>query len=672
MAEHCTAKSKNPVLRSKNPVLKSNNPVFMKKLLLLLLLPAVCFGQGDQTIINVPLDASGTTEKAILHLPNDYSSTSTMYPVMVFLHGIGEGGTNPATLYGSSNAGGPAYFIAQGKFPSSFVNPADGKSYKYIVVSPQCSTGWSTTAYQLDYVLTYLLGHYRIDASRIYLTGLSAGGQGVTEYVGKKSGYGAVPTTHKIAAFVPMSVAEDGTLISPLTSAIASYKVPTWGFGSPTDVYGQYTLNIVSGMNAITSGLGISTSYSGGHCCWNQFYNPTYRMNGKSIYEWALQYTSGASAPASSQSAVSPVSLPGTVQAEAYSGMSGVGTQTTTDAGGGNNVGWIDNGDYMDYSVNVATAGQYTVNFRIATPNTGASLQLFSGSTALTTVSLPNTGGFQSWKTVSAVVNLVAGQQTLRVKSTASPEWNLNWMQFAQGSSGIALPGTIQAENYSSMSGIATQSSTDAGGGLTVGWIDYGDWLSYNVNVATAGSYKVSFRVATPYSGVKLQLLSGSNVLSNLGIPGTGGYSNWSTVTTTVTLPAGQQTLKVYFNSWTHLNLNWIQFASGTATAADESTLDNSSAVLAADSSATFGDKAFTVYPNPVHDQLNLRVYDQRLGALVVQVTDAFGAVKAVYNFNKTSEIFQTSIAAGSWTSGIYFVRIQSGGKTDVRKVVKL
>ncbi len=42
-------------------------------------------------------------------------------------------------------------------------------------------------------------------------------------------------------------------------------------------------------------------------------------------------------------------------------------TQATTDVGGGLNVGWIDKGDYMDYYVNVATAGVYTVGFRLAT-----------------------------------------------------------------------------------------------------------------------------------------------------------------------------------------------------------------------------------------------------------------------------------------------------------------
>src|ERR1700760_4460849 len=109
----------------------------MKRLLLLMLFPVFCYAQGDQTIINVPIDQYGSTEKAILHLPDDYNSSSTKYPILVFLHGIGEGGSNPASIYNSSSAGGPAYIIAQGQWPSSFVNPADGKTYKYIVVSPQ-------------------------------------------------------------------------------------------------------------------------------------------------------------------------------------------------------------------------------------------------------------------------------------------------------------------------------------------------------------------------------------------------------------------------------------------------------------------------------------------------------------------------------------------------------
>src|SRR5882762_2075604 len=120
----------------------------MKQIILSIILsiPIFCFGQGDQTLIKVPIDINGATETAILHLPDDYGTTTTSYPLLVFMHGLGEGGTNPATIYNSSNAGGPAYFIAQKIFPSSFINPIDKKVYKYIVVSPQFPNNTSGTS----------------------------------------------------------------------------------------------------------------------------------------------------------------------------------------------------------------------------------------------------------------------------------------------------------------------------------------------------------------------------------------------------------------------------------------------------------------------------------------------------------------------------------------------
>jgi len=122
--------------------------------------------------------------------------------------------------------------------------------------------------------------------------------------------------------------------------------------------------------------------------------------------------------------------IPGTVQAENYSAMSGIQTETTTDTGGGLNVGWIDANDWMDYSVNVSTTGSYTVNFRVASTTSGRSLQLKRGTTTLATVSIPNTGGWQAWTTVSATVSLTAGAQTLRLTTTTGG-FNVNWIQFA-------------------------------------------------------------------------------------------------------------------------------------------------------------------------------------------------------------------------------------------------
>ncbi len=125
--------------------------------------------------------------------------------------------------------------------------------------------------------------------------------------------------------------------------------------------------------------------------------------------------------------------IPGKIEAESYAAMSGVQTEATTDTGGGLNVGYLDTGDWMDYSVNVAQAGTYTLQARVASPNATGQFQLRSGSTTLATATVPNTGGWQTWTTVSAQVQLAAGPQTLRVY-ISGPQFNINWLQFASAS----------------------------------------------------------------------------------------------------------------------------------------------------------------------------------------------------------------------------------------------
>ena len=69
------------------------------------------------------------------------------------------------------------------------------------------------------------------------------------------------------------------------------------------------------------------------------------------------------------------------------------GTENTSDVGGGLNVGWQENGDWMNYNVNLANAGTYTVNFRVASFFAGAQFQLKKADgTVLSTVTVPNTG----------------------------------------------------------------------------------------------------------------------------------------------------------------------------------------------------------------------------------------------------------------------------------------
>lgn len=653
----------------------------MKHLLLLLLLPAICHAQGDQSIIKVPVDDYGTKASAILHLPDDYKNGSTRYPLMVFLHGIGEGGKNPASIYNSATAGGPAYFIAKKKFPASFINPADGKSYKFIVLSPQNSDGWSTSAPQLDYILTDLYKKYRVDTSRVYLTGLSAGGEGIMEYSSRLL-WAGIPynTRHQIAAVIPMSAVMNALFRLPTAKAIVANNVRIWGFGSPGDTHGDNTLELITYIDRLKSGYGQETRYKGGHCCWGQFYDPSFKQNGMSIYEWALQYKKGAVSPEANTPA--GFAIPGKIEAESYAKMSGIQTQPTTDAGGGRNVGWLNPGDWMDYPVSVATAGTYTVNFRIATPYSNVHFQLRSSTGAvLATLSPGPSGGPQLWKTVSAVISLPAGYQTLRLYAAAGNWWNINWMQFTSGATGQPIPGKIEAKSYIDMSGIHTQDADDNDGeALNVGWIDWGDWMDYAVNVAAAGKYTVKFRVATPYNGARFQLRAADGtVLTTVSLDRTGGFQSWKTVSAVVTLPAGYQTLRLYSVSLLQWNINQMQFAKASQNQASQSLArgvisGENNGQLSFDTTGVIAqtDAAFALYPNPVSHECRLQLTNEYTGDMIVRVLDMSGAVRQNYKFNKSQSSILVNLPLTNLPTGTWFVSVRIGSWSETKKIIKL
>ena len=125
--------------------------------------------------------------------------------------------------------------------------------------------------------------------------------------------------------------------------------------------------------------------------------------------------------------------IPGYVEAEDFIFQEGLSTEETSDVNGGLNIGYTDIGDFADYLVLVTETGEYDINFRAASENQSGSilLQLISGSDIqnLTQISLPITGGWQSWETVSASTNLTEGSYKLRMK-VIQPGFNLNWIQF--------------------------------------------------------------------------------------------------------------------------------------------------------------------------------------------------------------------------------------------------
>jgi hypothetical protein len=252
---------------------------------------------------------------------------------------------------------------------------------------------------------------------------------------------------------------------------------------------------------------------------------------------------------------------------------------------GGYDIGWTSAGEWLNYTVNVASAGNYTVQLRVSSPG-GASLHLGFNTTSNVwqAVSIPPTGGWQNWTTVSVPVTLGAGTQQMTVLFDNGGMNYRNASVTAAGSSGgsgsggggltpfsgtpVPLPGTVNAENFDNGGEGIAYHDTSAGnsggqyrstdvdieasseGGFDVGWTTPGEWLNYTVNVTSAGDRTVQLRVASP-GGATLHVgfNSASNVWKTVSIPPTGAWQTWTTVSVPVTLGAGTQQLTLLFDT---------------------------------------------------------------------------------------------------------------------------
>ncbi len=118
-----------------------------------------------------------------------------------------------------------------------------------------------------------------------------------------------------------------------------------------------------------------------------------------------------------------------TIEGEAYSTMSGVETETTTDISGTDQVSAIDANDWMEYTLNIEKSATYAFSYRIASASEAIDFNVQLDNQDLEQVMLPATGSASTWTTASAhTTYLTAGTHTLRLTSNSSG-WLLNWMQ---------------------------------------------------------------------------------------------------------------------------------------------------------------------------------------------------------------------------------------------------
>lgn len=237
---------------------------------------------GRQNVDTMPRSASFTT-LGLTWLPLGYNYTGfKRYPLIISLHGAGETGSTQANLSGlyTSSPRSIAGRIADG-WNATAINPITGLRDSFIVVSPQAAS-WSYNYDALKYMLPALIAKYRVDTSRIYLTGLSAGGAGVFSVLGS----GDTSFLKRIAAVVPVAAAEvDGVnglnyvQVEQRLRNASTYGVKVWTIASENDFLLTADVRYHDSTNKLNPSPAnkLTVIATLGHSSWQRAYDTLFR-----------------------------------------------------------------------------------------------------------------------------------------------------------------------------------------------------------------------------------------------------------------------------------------------------------------------------------------------------------------------------------------------------------
>jgi parallel beta-helix repeat protein len=257
-----------------------------------------------------------------------------------------------------------------------------------------------------------------------------------------------------------------------------------------------------------------------------------------------------------------PFSIPGLIQAEDFDEggetvayhdttfqneggqyrQTGEDLETTSDTGGGYNVGFVKAGEWLEYSVNVANLALYDLAVRVANTAAGGRFHVeFNGANVTGNVNVPSTGGSQTWTTIHVPVTLAAGQQIMRVafdaEATNGFVGNFNWLQFTLRPLVTSLTVNPNPADINSTL-VLTAEASDADGsvskvefyresngtaGLQIGSDTLvgtdpaasGGWLAIISSVGLAAGNYTYYAVATDNQGAAGPAFSATHVLQN-------------------------------------------------------------------------------------------------------------------------------------------------------------
>lgn len=198
--------------------------------------------------------APATKLKYLTALPKEYDKQA-QWPVLLFLHGSGERGDNLEVV----KKHGPPKLVAA------------GKDFPFIVISPQCPTGTSWEPDELVTLLDEVARKHKVDADRVYVTGLSMGGFGTWKL--------AAHAPERIAAIAPICGGGDPATVKRFA------HLPCWCFHGAKDkgVPLERSQVMIDALKKEGGTPKLTVYPDAGHDAWTETYdNPEF-------YKWLLE-----------------------------------------------------------------------------------------------------------------------------------------------------------------------------------------------------------------------------------------------------------------------------------------------------------------------------------------------------------------------------------------------
>ena len=191
----------------------------------------------------------------LLYLPKDYNKSDEAFPLVLFLHGAGERGTD----------------IEKVKIHGLPRLANEGKDLPFIVVSPQCPDNMFWNVDLLAALLDNIEANYRVDKNKIYVTGLSMGGHGTWSL--------AIAEPNRFAAIAPVCGWSDTSKASLIA------HLPIWVFHGEKDVVVpvKASEDMVNALINYNSDVKFTVYPEANHDSWTETYN------NEELYKWFLE-----------------------------------------------------------------------------------------------------------------------------------------------------------------------------------------------------------------------------------------------------------------------------------------------------------------------------------------------------------------------------------------------